>query len=503
MLVELFQKNQLKSLYLLGAIIVEKANTIESLSVALDLTNSSTKRTLQSLTADLEELFPDQMVLSQESSGIYLAPAYHGNRSLPIIRLTNHYLTLSPSANLLKRVIESKQINIVSLSNSLNIAQSYCYALIKNLNLALKKYLVQLSVKDNQVELAGEEIRLILLTYHFQKWQYEIDDTLLNDFLAKHPYLKNKDIDRDGLFRLEIFIEALLTRGLPSMPSEHYNEDLDQLHTLIQADHDYFQRLPKPKTYKGERLKRAVNSVARLWIVRINDKEEQLSLAKEMMELDNPITRLAHDLTSSFIYRFKLTDFQNNTRAYAMLFFHLTINLMYIYQFRIDYARMFYPSSIDIFADEKRDYAKLSHDYQLIDRFIREVKIDSPIWDIACSPQYKENMVRIFYASFTYFHRLQLAIYVDLSATIDGLFIFKQKLSHSLSENIYTYTDDPEKADIVFIDHGKQLKTNGQIFLLYNLTTTAKWQEVFSFILNTYFEKLDASIEESMDDYFI
>lgn len=503
MLIEIFNKNQLKSLYLLGAITVEKANTVETLSAALDLTASSVKRNLVSLYEDLAVLFPDDPVLFEYQGKIMLNKKYNSSRFIPIIKLTNDYLSQSTSANLLKEVIENRTINIVRLSHNLNIAQSYCYTIINNLNNALKKFMVQLQVTNNHVEFVGEEIRLILLTYHFQKWQYELDNNHLQSFLKRNPELAPITTIDQGPVRLKIFTEALLTRGLPKMPSEHYNSDLDELHTLIQEGHDYFSALPKPRSQEGETLKRAVNSIARLWIDGISEEEDQLVLANHMLQLANPITMLAQDLTSSFIYRFKLERFQTNDVAYNILFFQITINLMYIYQFRTDYTRMFYPSSINIFEDEKRDNVNHTVEYTLIDTFIKQVKVDSPIWEIASSPAFKENILRIFYSAYNYNFKLQLKIFVDMSARIDGLYLFKQKLAHALSPNIYTFTTDPMEADIVFIDHGKSIQTSGQVYLLYNVTTTKKWQEVFNYILNIYFEKVDQRMAEGHANYFI
>ncbi|QIL45599.1 hypothetical protein G7081_00105 [Vagococcus coleopterorum] len=501
MLIGLFQKTQVKNLYILSAIILNQANTVESIAKNLDISTTTTKRSIAQLRDELSNLFPEEEILINEGNQIELAPSFHSRKFLPVIKLANEYLTVSSTAKLLKMVIEQPKLNIITLANELHISQSYCYTLINNLNAALKNYSIQLSTHDNQVFLDGEEIRLILLTYSFQKWQYELDDELLAAFYSRHSELNKEDNIDNAAMRLAIFKEALLTRGLPKMPSEHYDENLDQLHTIIQEGHDYFSDMPNPLTHEGEQLKRAVNSIGRLWITRINNPQTQLELAKQMIELDNPITDLAQDLASSFIYRFKVEAIQNDTDAFLLLFYQLTINIMYIYQFRIDFSKMFYPTAIDIFEDEKA--VERTPEYKLIEQFVNYAPIKSPIWEVASSPLYRENFYRIFYATLDYSYTPKVNIYVDTSASIDGLYLFKQRLSSVFSNDIFTYTDDAKHADIVFIDRAKTINTTGEIYLLYNVTTTEKWQDVFKFILSIYFDKITRHTENAIDDYFI
>lgn len=501
MLVELFQKNQMKNLHVLTAITLNRANTIESLSTALNLSQLSTKRTLKILQEDLMTLFIERPILINQNNEFHLVDELHNNKFMPIIKLSNYYLEQSSTALLLKTIINKKKINIISLANILHISQSYCYTLIQQVNSALKSYEIQITTQDNIVQLTGEEIRIIFLKYYFQKWQYELDENLLLEFISRFPELANITNIDDSPMRLAIFIDVLKKEGAPQKISKHYNQTLLELQQIIQENQNYFTYENEPDTYEGKQLKVALNSTIHTWINRIQSPDDQVILADKMMTLpDNPITKLAQDLATSFIYRFKLEEFQKNDRLYSLLFFHLTINIMYIYQFRIDFSKMFYPKATTIFNSEKEYTSTV--EYELIEKFITQVPIKSPIWEIVSQKQYYEIIYPIFYAAMNYSYRPLLKIFVDESASADGIYLFKQQLSHVYSTDFFKFVSSPIDADIVFIEHAKQIKTNGKIFLVFDLTTNQKWQAVFDFIMATYFEKLDKQTNQSVDNYF-
>lgn len=503
MLVHLFQKNQIKNLYILAAIVLEDATDIQSIAKKLNISQQSVKRTIQSLKSELTSQSPGDTVLIENNGKLCLSADYKSNPFKPIVKLANTYLSDSSSANLLKLMIQHGELNLITLSHDLHISPSYCYTLIKQLNVGLKKYDIELVSHNNMIFIKGAEIKLIFLTYYFNKWQYELDDDLLSAFLLRHPSITSYNNTDDTAVRLEIFKEVLHSRGRPKESSEHFDQHLDELYTIIQADQDYFPDIPAPQTESGEELKRAVTAITHLWVARVESSQDQIKLSDKMMVLDNPITELAHNLISSFIYRFNLEYIQKDKNIYALIFFHLTINLMYIQQFRIDFSNLFYPSVDQVFKYQVDSHSDLTVEYKLIETFMDKIPIESSLWDLASAPNFKKNIYRIFYAALNYSFQTKVSIYVDISASIDGLYLFKQKLSHVFSSDFFYYTDSPEDADIVFIDKAKKMKTTGQVYLVYNLLTNQKWQDMFSFIMEIYFEKLDKCSDQSLHDYFI
>lgn len=503
MLITLFQKSQIKSLYILTAITLEYGNDVLTISEKLNMSQQAVRRHTDTLKEELAIISPNEPILIENNGQFILADTYKSNRFKPIIKLANTYLTDSRSANLLKLMIQQKKMNLLTLAHTLHISPSYCYTLIKQVNLGLKKYEIELVTQGNHVALKGEDIRLILLTYYFNKWQYELDDQLLTDFLTRHPEITSFNNIDESPIRLAIFEEALLSHGRPQKSSKHYDDHLDALYNIIQEGQDYFTHIPAPKTEAGDYLKRAVTAVTHLWITRVDSQTEQIAMANKMMALDNPISELSHNLISSFIYRFNLKYIQNDKNIYALIFFHLTINLMYIQQFRIDFSNLFYPSIDHVFKNTVDSDTDLTVEYKLIENFMKKVPIKSPIWDLASSPHFKKNIYRIFYATLNYASHSKVKIYVDMSASVDGLYLFKQKLSHLFSSDFFTFTESPLDADVVFIDRAKQIKTSGHVYLVFNMLTNQKWQDIFTYIMNIYFEKIDRLSDKSINDYFI
>lgn len=503
MLKALFKKNQIKSLYILGTICLNKEKTMTSIASILELPYSTVKRTLPILKEDLSAFFPDEQVFIEEKETVMLNETFYSRRFLPLLKLSRYYLNDSVNALLLEQVMTNTSLNIIELSNRLSISQSYCYTIINQLNHSLKKYQLSISAKNNIVSLSGHNTRIIVFAYLFKKYQHQLNPELQQTFIKQLKLDRNlSPQEKEAAYRLGLFKDIFNSRGRPQHCLVDYNKTIDEINQVFSSYHDFFPDIDNLITDEEQALKHSVNTAIALIVYKIEDPKIQSELGGTLQDLNNPITNLAANICASFIYRFKLTKFQDDPLAYNLLYFHIITTLLYVHYFNIDHQRIFYPKAIDIFKDTDTENDS-SPEFLLIQTFIEQLPISDPLWKKSLSENHREKFYRIFYAAFHYSTSPSVSIYIDMSATIDGLYLFKQKIKTIFSSDTFTYTDDPKNADLVCIDHLKHVETSGKIILIYDLRNEQNWQNIFSLILSEYFNKVETYTKYSRSTFFV
>ncbi|MHC5251031.1 helix-turn-helix domain-containing protein [Listeria kieliensis] len=185
-------KGKITELAILRQLDFHPTRTAEELRTSLQLTRSTLQRKLQNLKEDLQALSKDLQISIPAPYTYQLKK----NASLPdsevFQRLQLHYLKQSPIFRLMVIVLtSSKPVPFSALLDQLFVSPSYLARLIKQANIELEVFNLQLdTTKENTIYLKGQEhpIRLfsfLFLTYSFQQIEWPFSSISQTEILQQ------------------------------------------------------------------------------------------------------------------------------------------------------------------------------------------------------------------------------------------------------------------------------------------------------------------------------
>lgn len=498
------RQNELLVLYA----IIQKKQTLHSLSTQLAIPSRTIKSYLQKLNIEIEELVDLSNFIHANSKGEYtINPLFSEKKLVVYHQLKLHYLKKSPYFNLIVLLTTNYQLSVTELADELFVTSSYLSRIIKSLNEKLSVFDFQIIKEESYVRLTGNELSIrifsfLLLGDAFQslEWPFkqftkdELRHELPKDILNESA--KRSDTKKNLLY----FLFAVLTIRIQhqAFPKKPTPEELAILE-LIQKNHDIarlfsshsFNDLPF-KDNKNEIL--YFNFFTRIFLSDIILHEKKIALGKVFSKKEEDATAFAFQLTNALKQHFK-GNFTEETTFLFIYYFTLLYVFFQLMGAKIPYfLELHFPKPVYNLSVNDSKMIEIKKFY---DHFSKKV-LHNQHYELLKHTLLRDYFCSLIYTLLQIVKTPRIFIYLQITKDFTGKFFITEQLSTIFNAETVVITEDVRKAHLIISDT-LELSTNCKsIFFLSSLKNQHQWYELIQIIQQLLLEEL--FVEETSEE---
>lgn len=478
--------------------IIQKKQTLPSLSTDLNIPKHTIKKYIQNLNYELGQSFPTSIFIQSNKKGEYwITSTFSENKVAIFHQLKLKHLKMSPYFQLLVLLTTNFRVPSRQITEKLFISSSYLTRIVNTLNSELAEYEIQITKSKSYFSLTGNELAIRLFSFLFLsnsfqllEWPFkQISKEELKQIIPKESLTHSTVVLNTVYFwfavvktriRHQIFLDEqygniadilkIVQENCTSIRGLNYQSLGNIEQSYIESENLYF-------------------IFSSLFI--LSDAvpyEQMINLGTLFSQQDTPAPNFAKQLIDAIKMNFKIT-------------FTEEIEILFIYFFTITYiASQLLNSKSHLFLE--LIFPRVT--YLIPEDNLRRKDIQV-FWDdflttfIQMNPtENKETFAsqEIFY---TLIYRLllmgrkiQIFVYLRISKDITGNAYFKNKLSYIFNPEVVVITSDIDKAELIISDKFETPKKdkNVNIFVLGSPKKHEQWIDLTHIIQQMIIQKL-------------
>ncbi|MBP2099971.1 helix-turn-helix domain-containing protein [Enterococcus rivorum] len=476
--------------------IIQKKQTLHSLSINLNIPKHTVKNYIQNLNYEIEQSFTSSIFIESNKKGEYWIPNKYSEKKILVFHeLKLDHLKKSSYFQLLVLLTTNFQVSSKEVTEKLFITSSYLTRITKTLNKELVAYGFQITNSKTYLSLTGDEfsIRLfsfIFLNNSFQllEWPFEqITKEELAPILPKETIADSTIATNSVYFWFAIVHTRVQHQAFLPNPdiatADALNLIKENYHLLNDFNYHIFSDIEK--SYLANESLYFI--FASLFILSDIVPYQQMvhlgTLFSKQNFLASEFSKLLIDATKIKFNR-TFTDETESLFIYFFTIMYLAFQLLnsksHLF-FELYFPRVSYIVPKD---NPKRANIEEFFDVFLNDFFQINLEEEKEAF------VFKEIFYTLIYRLLLMGKKVEVFIYLRISKDITGNAYFKNKISQIFNPEVVLITDNIEEANLIVADTFEFSKTNKSVFVLGSSKKYEQWVDLTQIIQKMILKKL-------------
>lgn len=498
MITSFLKRNELAKLRMLAIILYQNKIELKELRDTLNYSTRTIARLVAELNNDIEKStlsIPDIII-----NGKYIR--LHSNLEDERFftsytkKLCLFYLKHSLEYQLFHQIFFKRETNLLTIASHLNTSQSHCYQLLKQLNVILHPFHINIDSKHFDLTIKGEETQVTF----FLASAYDIFNVLEDQIVSNpkelfHPLLSHDGFNICNFNNQEVYYIRLLQRvykeRYPYLSHIHLHDTIKPiLKTMVIINNPFSQQY-----FPTSDSLLFYNLYVRTVIPSIDTSSMRNQIGALLTQLhSNPIINSLNALITELYHFFQQHQLSEFTQLRIDEFLYmLTLHTCYIDILHIDIKTLLkedFHTHILSFLPDTRSQLVID-----IENIVASHATSFPLWSSETQQQWIQQMTKVICSLIFPLKQPRLNILIESFSYYSNKCALQHQIANYFSKDMLVFVDNYQEADLIITDQEIPNTRNISHFFIFDHFSNDLWEKLLAMIVQEAHKKLIKSVD--------